>query len=287
MVSYSTEGDNKKIEMTRGLKNLIKTLNEINVPQGPKWNPTGEFYNGKRKAVTWAGVWQSKPANGPSVPLKIAPHCPFSGVSAAPVLGLGEHSHLIQIHTKGSWERFPCRDLFTRKDYFFLLPWGSDLYPSKMFPMIFFSLPATRIKLDSWINSPCLPSVCDTPVFFPASCSLESPGSWGPPALRPSFWSLTTSWTLTCFCMTTLRVTQSQDCSHEIRQPLLGRKARTNLACELKSKDITLLTTVCLVKAMVFAVVTYGCESRTIKMAGHRRIDAFELCCWRRLLRFP
>ena len=104
MVSYSTEGDNKKIEMTQGLKNLIKTLNKINVPQGPRWNPTGEFYKGKLKAVTWAGVWQNKPVNGPSVALKIAPHCPLSGVSAAPMLGLGEHSHLIQIHTKGSWE---------------------------------------------------------------------------------------------------------------------------------------------------------------------------------------
>ena len=68
---------------------------------------------------------------------------------------------------------------------------------------------------------------------------------------------------------------------------LLGRKAMTNLDSILKSRDITLLTKVCLVKAMAFPVVMYGCESLTIKKAEHRRIDAFELWCWRRLLRVP
>ena len=78
------------------------------------------------------------------------------------------------------------------------------------------------------------------------------------------------------------------DCSHEIkRRLLLGRKVMTNLDSILKSRDITLPTKVRLVKAMVFTVFMYGCESRTIKKAEHQRIDAFELWCWRRLLRVP
>ena len=84
------------------------------------------------------------------------------------------------------------------------------------------------------------------------------------------------------------KITADDDCSHEIkRHLLLGRKVRTNLDSTLKSRDITLLTKVCLVKAMVFPVVMYGCESWTIKKAEHQRIDAFELWCWRRLLRIP
>ena len=80
----------------------------------------------------------------------------------------------------------------------------------------------------------------------------------------------------------------SGDCSHEIkRRLLLGRKIMTNLDSILKSRDITLPTKVYLVKAMVFPVVMYGCESWTVKKAEHRRIDAFELWCWRRLLRVP
>src|SRR5574341_494194 len=71
------------------------------------------------------------------------------------------------------------------------------------------------------------------------------------------------------------------------RRLLLGRKVMTNLDSILKSRDITLPTKVCIVKAMVFPVVMYGCESWTIKKAEHQRIDAFELCCWRRLLRVP
>ena len=78
------------------------------------------------------------------------------------------------------------------------------------------------------------------------------------------------------------------DCSHEIkRRLLLGRKVMTNLGSIFKSRDITLPTKVHLVKAMVFLVVMYGCESWTIKKAEHQRIDAFELWCWRRLLRVP
>ena len=78
------------------------------------------------------------------------------------------------------------------------------------------------------------------------------------------------------------------DCRNEIkRHLLLGRKVMTNLDSILKSRDITLPTKVCLIKAMVFPVVMYGCESWTIKKAEHRRIDAFELWCWRRLLRVP
>ena len=84
------------------------------------------------------------------------------------------------------------------------------------------------------------------------------------------------------------KITADGDCSHEIkRHLLLGRKIMTNLDSILKSKDITLPTKVHLVKAMVFPVVMYGCESWTIKKAEHRRIDAFELWCWRRLLRVP
>ena len=81
------------------------------------------------------------------------------------------------------------------------------------------------------------------------------------------------------------KITADGDCSHEIKRPLLlGRKAMTNLVSTLKSRDITLLTKVHLVKAMVFPVVLYGCESWTIKKAKRQRIDAFELLCWRRLL---
>ena len=82
------------------------------------------------------------------------------------------------------------------------------------------------------------------------------------------------------------KITADGDCSHEIkRYLLLGRKIMTNLESILKSRDITLPTKVCLVKAMVFPVVMYGCESWPIKKAEHRRIDAFELWYWRRLLR--
>ena len=84
------------------------------------------------------------------------------------------------------------------------------------------------------------------------------------------------------------KITAGGDCSHEIkRRLLLGRKAMTNLDSILKSRDIALPTKVHLVKATVFPVVMYGYESRTIKKAEPRRIDAFELCCWRRLLRVP
>ena len=82
------------------------------------------------------------------------------------------------------------------------------------------------------------------------------------------------------------QITADGDCSHEIkRHLLLGRKAMTNLDSILKSRDITLPTKVCLVKVIAFPVVIYGCESWTIKKAEHRRIDALELWCWRRLLR--
>ena len=84
------------------------------------------------------------------------------------------------------------------------------------------------------------------------------------------------------------KITADSDCSHEIkRHLLLGRKVMTNLNSILKSRDITLSAKVCLVKAMVFPVVMYGCESWTVKKAEHQRIDAFELWCWRRLLRVP
>ena len=84
------------------------------------------------------------------------------------------------------------------------------------------------------------------------------------------------------------KITAEDDCSHKIKRPLLlGREAVTNLDSILKSKDITLTAKVHVVKAMVFPIVMYGCENWTIKKAECRRIDAFELWCWRRLLRVP
>ena len=84
------------------------------------------------------------------------------------------------------------------------------------------------------------------------------------------------------------KITVDSDCSPEIkRHLLLGRKAMTNIASVLKSRDITLTTKVCIAKAMIFPVVMYGCESWTIKKAEGRKIDAFKLWCWRRLLRVP
>ena len=94
--------------------------------------------------------------------------------------------------------------------------------------------------------------------------------------------------TVTDFILGGSKITADGDCSHEIkRRLLLGRKAMTNLDSMLKSRDITLLTKVHLVKAIVFPRVMYGCESWTIKKAERQRIDAFELWCWRRLLRVP
>ena len=84
------------------------------------------------------------------------------------------------------------------------------------------------------------------------------------------------------------KITADGDCSHEIKRPIfLGRKVMTNLDIIFKSRDITFSTKVHLIKAMVFPVVMYGCESWTVKKAEHRRIDVFELWCWRRLLRVP
>ena len=92
---------------------------------------------------------------------------------------------------------------------------------------------------------------------------------------------------VTDFVFLGFKITADGDCSHEIRRWLfLGRKVMTNLDGVLKSRDITLPTEVCIVKAMVFPAVTYGCASWTIKKAGCQRIDAFELCCWR-LLKVP
>ena len=94
--------------------------------------------------------------------------------------------------------------------------------------------------------------------------------------------------TVTDFILGGSKITADGDCSHEIqRRLLLGRKVMTNLDSILKSRDITLSTKVCLVKAMVFPAAMYGCESWTINKAECRRIDAFELWCWRRLLRVP
>ena len=97
-----------------------------------------------------------------------------------------------------------------------------------------------------------------------------------------------TAETVTDFIFLGSKITADGDCTHGIkRRLLLGRKVMTNLDSILKGRDITLSTKVCLVKAMVFPVVMYGCESWTKKRAEQRRIDAFELWCWRRLLRVP
>ena len=94
--------------------------------------------------------------------------------------------------------------------------------------------------------------------------------------------------TVTDFILRDSKITADGGCSHEIKRCLLlGRKVMTNLDSILKSRDITLPTNVRLVKTMVFPIVVYGCESWTIKKAEHRRNDAFQLWCWRRLLRVP
>ena len=94
--------------------------------------------------------------------------------------------------------------------------------------------------------------------------------------------------TVSDFILGGSKITADGYWSHEIkRHLLLGRKVMTNLDCILKGRDITLTTKVHLVKAMVYPVVMYGCESWTVKKAEHQRIDAFELWCWRRLLRVP
>ena len=94
--------------------------------------------------------------------------------------------------------------------------------------------------------------------------------------------------TVTNFLFLGSKITSDGDCCHEIKICLLlGRKAMTNLVSILKSRDVTLPTKICLVKAMVFPVVVYGCESWSIKKLERRRIDASELLCWRRLLRVP
>ena len=124
-----------------------------------------------------------------------------------------------------------------------------------------------------------------------------------PPILLPSIQKTkimasgpVTSWeidgetveTVSDFIFLGSKITTDGNCSHEIKRCLLlGRKVMTNLDSIFKSRDITLPTKVRLVKAMVFPVVMYGCESWTVKKAEHRRMDAFELWCWRRLLRVP
>ena len=105
------------------------------------------------------------------------------------------------------------------------------------------------------------------------------------PSPKPACFHLSISFV---FSLMNKKITADGDCSHEIKRCLLlGRKAMTNLDCILNSRDITLLTKVHLVKVVVFPGVIYGCESWTKKKAEHQRIDAFELWCWRKLLRVP
>ena len=97
-----------------------------------------------------------------------------------------------------------------------------------------------------------------------------------------------TAETVTDFIFLVSKITTDDDCSHEIKRRLLpGRKVMTNIDSILKGRNITLVTKFCIVKAMVFLVVMYGCENFTIKKAEHQTIDAFELWCWRRLSRVP
>ena len=109
-----------------------------------------------------------------------------------------------------------------------------------------------------------------------------------PDAMILVFWMLSFKETVSDFIFLGSKITADGDCSHEIkRRFLLGRKIMTNLDSIFKSRDITLPTKVHLVKAMIFPVVMYGCESWTVKKAECRRIDVFQLWCWRRLLRVP
>ena len=112
--------------------------------------------------------------------------------------------------------------------------------------------------------------------------------SWHPTPITSWQIEEETMETVTDFIFLGSKITADGDCSHESkRRLLLGRKVVTNLDSILKNRDITLLTKVHIFKAMVFPEVMYGCKSWTIKEAEHRRIDAFELCCWRKLLRVP
>ena len=150
--------------------------------------------------------------------------------------------------------------------------------------------------------SPRLPGPDRTlPAAVPARGALREEGGLGPPPLagrRAGVAEVPTVQTPTSAAASSVRSAKDSsplgcelregDCSHEIkRRLLLGRKVMTNLDSILKSRDITLPTKVHLVQAMIFPVVMYGCESWTIKKAEHQRIDAFELWCWRRLLRVP
>ena len=113
----------------------------------------------------------------------------------------------------------------------------------------------------------------------------EDHGIWSHHFMGNRWWN---SVTVSDFILGGSKITADGDCSHEIeRRLLLGRKVMTNLDSILKSRDIILPTKVLLVKAMIFPVVMYGCESWTLKKAEHQRIDAFELFCWRRLLGVP
>ena len=118
-------------------------------------------------------------------------------------------------------------------------------------------------------------------------CSLWFPGS---SSVKLGHWCLPRGKveTVTDFIFLGFKITVDGDCSHEIKRCLLlGRKALTNLDSVLKSRNITLLTKVCMFKAMVVPLVMYGCESWTAKNTGYSRIDVFELWCWKRLLRVP
>ena len=141
------------------------------------------------------------------------------------------------------------------------------------------------------MRHPC--SFSETRVLAPPThLQMIGPGPGQPDSFFPAFpkWSLgnlgSLVETVSDFNFFGSKITADGDCSHEIKRPLLlGRKVRTNLVSIFKSRDIILPTKVRLVQAMVFPVVMYGCESWTVKKAERRRIDAFELWCWRRLLR--
>ena len=147
-----------------------------------------------------------------------------------------------------------------------------------------------KVKNQSEVAQSC-PTLSD-----PMDCSLPGSSIHGILQARVLEWSPITSWqmdgetmeTVTDFIFLGSRITTDGDYSYEIKRCLLlERKAMTNIDCILKCRDISLPAMVHLVKAMVFPVVMYGCESWTIQKSEHQKIDAFELWCWRRLLRVP
>ena len=179
----------------------------------------------------------------------------------------------------------------------FVIFWGlSILFPKWLHQII---VPTTVYKRSLFsASSPTLISDClldnshsnRYEVISHCDLDLQFPNDWIMASGPITSWEIDaeTVETVSDFIFGGSKITADADCSHEIKRCLLlGRKVMTNLDSIFKSRDITLPTNVHLVKAMVFPVVMYGCESWTVKKAEHQGIDAFELWCWRRFLRVP